>query len=137
MAAIERATLRAAGTPAVKPDTPAAGAPASPGFRPQSWRDLLWWFLDTMTWSRTCQVLVLASVLLALVFGGLGLVAHAVVGTSAFWSAITGITLGASPGAVTYGVARRRRRRLDDGAGNSEPSGPEARDGLTLPPGRR
>jgi hypothetical protein len=63
-----------------------------------------------MTWSRTCQVLLLTSVLLALVFGGLGLVAHMVVGISAFWSAIAGVALGASPGAVTYGVARRRPR---------------------------
>ena len=51
------------------------------GFTPQTWRELLWWFPNTLTWSRTCQVLVLMSVLLALVFGGLGLVAHTIVGT--------------------------------------------------------
>ena len=58
------------------------------------------------------------------------LVAHVIVGTSAFWSAITGLAFGGGAGAATYGVARRRQRRwekLDNDAddGSRDPYQPE------------
>lgn len=85
------------------------------GFRPQSPIELLWWFLDTMEWSRTWQLLLLLTVPTAIVFAGLGLLAHVVVGTSAFWSAISGLALGGGTSAVTYGVTRRRQRQETQG----------------------
>jgi hypothetical protein len=92
--------------------TPVPPRSIPPGFKPEKWLELVWWSVDTMNWSRTWQLLVLPVVPLALVFGGLGLLAHAIVGTPAFWSAI-GVVAGGSTGAVTYGVARRRQRRIE------------------------
>ncbi len=103
-----------------------------PEFRPQSPLELLWWFLDTMKWSRTSQLLLLLTVPLAVVLAGLGLLAHVIVGTSAFWSAISGMAAAGGTGAVTYGAARRRKRRRreaqDQDAGNTDDPGPDQQD---------
>jgi hypothetical protein len=89
---------------------PAAARNASPDHRPQTFPDLLRWFLDPTDWTSTWQRLILLVVPLAAVFGGLGLLAHVVVGTPALWSAAIGLIFGGGTSAITYGVARRRQR---------------------------
>jgi hypothetical protein len=88
--------------------------------RPQNLLELIWWFLDTMKWSRTLQLLLLLTVPLALVFAGLGYLAHVIVGTSAFWSTISGLAFGGGTSVVTYGVARRQQRRREEAQRGSE-----------------
>ncbi len=66
-----------------------------------------------MNWSRTWQLVMLLVVPLAVVFGGLGLLAHTIVGTSLSWSALGGIVAGGGTGAATYGMARRQQRRIE------------------------
>lgn len=66
-----------------------------------------------MNWSRTWQLVMLLVVPLAVVFGGLGLLAHTIVGASASWSVLGGIVAGGGTGAATYGMARRQQRSIE------------------------
>jgi hypothetical protein len=81
---------------------------------PASNQDLILKIWNSLAWDKTIQVAVIITVIgimVALILLGLGLLAHALIGTPTAWSAIASIVAGSGAGEVRYRTARRRRRR--------------------------
>lgn len=76
--------------------------------------DLIYRIWMTLEWGKTGQMVVVLLAIgftMALVFAGLGLLVHAVIGTPAVWSAVGGIFAGSGAAASAYGYMRRRRAK--------------------------
>jgi hypothetical protein len=76
--------------------------------------DLIYRIWMTLEWSKTGQmvvVLLAAGLTVAVVFAGLGLLVHTLIGIPAVWSAVGGIVAGGGAAASTYGYVRRCQRR--------------------------
>jgi hypothetical protein len=83
--------------------------------------DLIYRMWLSLNWSRTGQVFLLM-VAAAVLIGGLGLVAHAVIGTPVLWSTIGGGLTAAGMSATLAARGRRRtqEREAQCGAGQKE-----------------
>jgi hypothetical protein len=83
-----------------------------PGAPPASNQDLILRMWNSLTWSRAGQasvLIIVSGIAVTLVFAALGLLAHALMGIPAIWSAIGSATAGAAT--ITYAGGRRRLHR--------------------------
>lgn len=115
----------AAGTAASPSQEAAASslAPQTPGgdrrsplpvAPPASNQDLIFQMWDSLTWSKTGQasvLIIVSGIAATLVFATLGLLAHALIGIPAIWSAIGSASVGAATITYTGGRVRRRRKQ--------------------------
>jgi hypothetical protein len=85
---------------------------SAPDPAPTNNQDLILRMWNTLSWNRAGQVSLIVMVVgltATSVFLGLGQLAHALIGASTAWSAISGIAAGSGTGVATYSFARRRR----------------------------
>ncbi|MGH4010369.1 MAG: hypothetical protein ACRDTH_19785 [Pseudonocardiaceae bacterium] len=76
--------------------------------------DLIYRVWISLEWAKTGQmvvILLVAGLTVALVFAGMGLLVHALIGTSAAWSAVGVCGIVAGGGAAVY--VRRRQRHAE------------------------
>jgi hypothetical protein len=81
---------------------------------------------NSLTWDKVGQVsviIVVIGITVALVFGGMGELSHALIGTPTAWSTIGGMVAGSGTGAIAYGTAIESpiSRATDTPAGASQP----------------
>jgi hypothetical protein len=105
---------------AVVPAQTAAGKPWRPGPRddeaPSNLWDLIDRFFARMDWSSAGQIAVILFALALsalLIFGGLGLAAHYVIGTSSWLAAASAVLAGGGTSGATY-VHMRHKKKLQD-----------------------